>query len=158
MTNGHDEAIGSRLRGAGVVSWLRLVRVEQKVARVLAEDLRRRGLNMAQFDTLAHVGAAEGLTQQELADALLVTKGNVCQVLDRMERRGLVLRRPEGRANRLFLTDEGRKLFEETIPPPRNPGRRTVLGALPNRTERTDEATRQTGPGFVNRKDDFCGY
>ena len=117
MTKGRNEAVRSRLRDADVVSWLRLVRVQQKVARVLAEDLRRRGLNMAQFDTLAQVGASEGLTQQELADALLVTKGNVCQVLDRMERRGWILRRPEGRANRLFLTEEGRELYDEIIPP-----------------------------------------
>lgn len=109
--------VKSRLGGAGVVSWLRLVRVEQKIRRVLVGDLRRRGLSLAQFDALARVGAAEGITQQELADALLVTKGNVCQVLDRMERRGWVLRRPEGRANRLFLTDEGRQLYAETIPP-----------------------------------------
>ncbi len=95
---------------------MRLLRVEQKVARALSEDLKRWDLNLAQFDTLAHVGAAEGLTQQELADSLLVTKGNVCQMLDRMERRGLLVRRREGRTNRLFLTAEGRRLFEEVVP------------------------------------------
>lgn len=104
------------LRSAAVVGWLRLLRVEQKVSRALAEDLKRWGLNLAQFDTLAHVGATEGLTQQELADSLLVTKGNVCQMLDRMERRGLLVRRREGRMNRLFLTGEGRRLFEEVVP------------------------------------------
>lgn len=98
------------------MGWLRLLRVEQKVARVLAEDLKRWDLNPAQFDTLAHVGAAEGLTQQELADSLFVTKGNVCQMLDRMERRGLLVRRREGRTNRLFLTADGRRMFEEVVP------------------------------------------
>ncbi len=98
------------------MAWMRLLRVEQKVARTLSEDLKRWELNLAQFDTLAHVGAAEGLTQQELADSLLVTKGNVCQMLDRMERRGLLVRRREGRTNRLFLTAEGRRLFEEVVP------------------------------------------
>jgi DNA-binding MarR family transcriptional regulator len=33
-----------------------------------------------------------------------------------MEGRGLVERRPEGRTNRLFLTGEGRRLFEEAVP------------------------------------------
>ena len=65
---------------------------------------------------LAHVGAAEGIVQQELADSLLVTKGNVCQLLDRMEGRGLILRRREGRNNRVFLTEEGRRLFDEVVP------------------------------------------
>ena len=104
------------MRSPAVVGWLRLLRVEQRVARVLAEDLKRWDLNLAQFDTLAHVGAAEGLTQQDLADSLLVTKGNVCQMLDKMERRGLLVRRREGRTNRLFLTADGRRMFEEVVP------------------------------------------
>ncbi len=71
---------------------------------------------MAQFDVLAHVGAFEGMTQQELADSLLVTKGNVCQLVDKLEGRGLIFRRQQGRTNRLFLTDAGRQLFEEVVP------------------------------------------
>lgn len=99
-----------------MLAWLRLLRVSQKVERDLAGQLRIWGLNNAQFDVLAHVGAAEGITQQELADSLLVTKGNVAQLLDRMERRGLIERRSQGRINRLFLTNEGRRTFAEVVP------------------------------------------
>jgi DNA-binding MarR family transcriptional regulator len=99
-----------------VVSWLRLLRVASRVQRDLGEHSRDWGLNNAQFDVLAHVGAAEGITQRELADSLLVTKGNITQLLDRVERRGLISRRREGRTNRLYLTDEGRRLFAEVVP------------------------------------------
>ncbi len=99
-----------------MVAWLRLLRVEMKVERDLGEQLKRWGLNNAQFDVLAHVGADEGITQQRLADSLLVTKGNVAQLLDRMQRHGLIERRPEGRTNRLFLTEEGRRVFAEVVP------------------------------------------
>ena len=99
-----------------MLAWLRLLRVSQKVERDLAGQLKLRGLNNAQFDVLAHVGAAEGITQQELADSLLVTKGNVAQLLDRMEKRGLIERRSQGRTNRLSLTDEGRRTFAEVVP------------------------------------------
>ncbi|HEX8259968.1 MAG TPA: MarR family transcriptional regulator [Rubrobacteraceae bacterium] len=99
-----------------MLAWLRLLRVSQKVERDLARQLKLCGLNNAQFDVLAHVGAAEGITQQELADSLLVTKGNVAQLLGRMERRGLIERRSQGRTNRLFLTDEGRRTFTEVVP------------------------------------------
>jgi DNA-binding MarR family transcriptional regulator len=99
-----------------VVAWLRLLRVASKVERDLGEHSRLFGLNNAQFDVLAHVGAAEGITQRELADSLLVTKGNITQLLDRVERRGLIARRREGRTNRLYLTDEGRRLFAEVVP------------------------------------------
>ena len=104
------------LRRPSVVAWLRLLRVASKVERDLGEHSRLFGLNTAQFDVLAHVGAAEGLTQRELADSLLVTKGNVTQLLGRLEERGWILRRKDGRTNRLFLTDEGRRLFAEIVP------------------------------------------
>ncbi len=118
MLAGRDESAKDTggLRSPAVLAWMRLLRVEQKIGRVLTEDLKRWDLNLAQFDTLAHVGASEGITQQELAESLLVTKGNVCQMLDRLERRGLLSRRPDGRANRLFLTESGRRMFDEVVP------------------------------------------
>src|SRR5436305_9480937 len=87
---------GSTLQ-PGVLAWLRLTRVYHKVSRRSEEQMRCHGLSMAQFDVLAHVGAAPGITQQELANSLLVTKGNVCQLLDRMQRSDLIERRQEGR-------------------------------------------------------------
>jgi DNA-binding MarR family transcriptional regulator len=92
------------------------MRVYQKVDRASGEQLKGWDLSGAQFDVLAHVGASEGMTQQELADSLLVTKGNVCQLLDKLEGRGLISRRQEGRANRLFLTEAGRRVFDEVVP------------------------------------------
>jgi DNA-binding MarR family transcriptional regulator len=92
------------------------MRVYQKVDRASAEHLRGWGLSVAQFDVLARVGSQAGIKQQEVADSLLVTKGNVCQLLDRMEDRGLIVRRREGRANHLFLTEAGRRLYDEAVP------------------------------------------
>jgi DNA-binding MarR family transcriptional regulator len=99
-----------------VLAWLRLARVFQRIEQIGTEHLRQFDLNLAQFDVLARVGAAEGLMQQEVADSLLVTKSNICQLLDRMERAGLVERRPAGRANRLYLTPAGRQLYDRVVP------------------------------------------
>jgi DNA-binding MarR family transcriptional regulator len=96
--------------------WLRLARVFQKIEQATAVELRREGLTVGQFDVLAQVGAAEGSTQQQVADALLVTKSNVCQLLDRMERAGLVERQQHGRMNHLYLTEEGKRLYQRVIP------------------------------------------
>lgn len=96
--------------------WLRLARVFQKIDQATAADLRREGLTVGQFDVLAQVGAAEGSTQQQVADALLVTKSNVCQLLDRMERAGLVERQQHGRMNHLYLTEEGKRLYQRVVP------------------------------------------
>jgi DNA-binding MarR family transcriptional regulator len=99
-----------------VIAWLRLAKIYHKVDRASAEHLSTYGLSVGQFDVLAQVGAHEGITQKELAEKLLVTKSNICQILGRMEERGLVSRRQEGRAKHLFLTKEGRRLFEEVVP------------------------------------------
>ena len=105
------------LRNPALRAWMRMLRLSQKVVQpASAETLRSLGLNPAEFDILDHLAAREGLTQQELADALLVTKGNMTYHLCRMEERGLVDRRPEGRKNRLYLTGESRRLLEEALP------------------------------------------
>jgi DNA-binding MarR family transcriptional regulator len=101
-----------------VLTWMRLARVYQKIDRTTADHLRAHDLSVAQFDVLAQVGAREGMSQTELARALLVTKGNVCQLLDRMEGRGLIERRPAqtGRGNRIYLTERGRCLNRTVVP------------------------------------------
>jgi DNA-binding MarR family transcriptional regulator len=101
---------------SSVTLWLRFARVFHRIDRRLIAQLRGRDLSLAQFDVLAKVSAGEGLTQQELADRLLVTKGNVCQLLDRMEQSDLLVRKQDGRANRVYLTDAGRRLIREALP------------------------------------------
>lgn len=107
----------SKERGSvSVRAWLRLARVFQKIERLSSESFRCRNLSSAQFDVLAHVGASPGLTQQELADSLLVTKGNVCQLLDRMQQNGLLERIQAGRSNLVSLTPAGQAAFEDVVP------------------------------------------
>jgi DNA-binding MarR family transcriptional regulator len=105
-----------QIRTPALLAWMRLARVFQKVDRLANESLRCRQLSPAQVDVLAKVGSSEGISQQELANALLVTKGNVCQLLDKMESSGLLQRRPDGRVNRLFLTDQGRQVHDDILP------------------------------------------
>ena len=107
---------GRALRTPALLAWLRLLRVHHKVVRVIGEDLRAAGLTTGQFGVLVHVGAGEGITQQELAETLAVTQGNVCQLVDKAEDAGLLERRQEGRTNRLYLTPRGRARYEELVP------------------------------------------
>ena len=101
---------------SSVLAWLRLYRVVQKIDRMQSAYLRSWDLNTAQFDVLAHVGAHKGITQQELADSLLVTKGNISQLLDRMEKLDLLRRCQEKRNNTLLLTEKGQELYERVVP------------------------------------------
>lgn len=93
-----------------------MVRVVSRTQRAATEHLREFDLTPAQFDVLAQVSAAPGPSQQELADRLLVTQGNVCQLLDGLEKKKLVERRREGRSNRIFLTPSGQELSAQAVP------------------------------------------
>jgi len=104
------------MKGWAVPAWLRLIRVFQRVDHASHEQLRAWDISVAQFDVIAHVGAADGMTQQALADRLLVSKGNICQLLDKLEHARLIERRQDGRANRLYLTEAGHALFRQVVP------------------------------------------
>jgi DNA-binding MarR family transcriptional regulator len=104
------------LRQPGVLAWLRLARAYHQIDRASAHHLRAHGLSVAQFDVLAQLHGAGGATQQALADRLLVTKGNISQLLDKLERAGLIARRREGRTKRLWLTPAGAALAAAVVP------------------------------------------
>jgi DNA-binding MarR family transcriptional regulator len=59
------------------------------------------------------------MTSRELTRELLVTAGNVTGLVDRLEARGLVERRPvpeDRRAMRVALTGRGRRVARRAIP------------------------------------------
>ncbi len=91
------------------------MRVFHRINRQSSDRLRELSLSVGRFDVVNHAGLHEGATQQELADALLVTKGNICQLLDSLERDGLLRRQKEGRANRVYLTSTGREIRERAM-------------------------------------------
>lgn len=100
-------------------NWLQIARVYWRMARLIGGALRTQNVTLAQFEILAILDAQQGISQQELAGHLLVTKGNVCTVISRMEESGLINRIPDpadGRAKQLFLTQAGRNLFRRVAP------------------------------------------
>src|SRR4051812_46130782 len=113
--------------------WFRFIRLHRRVSAAIAAELRALGLSIPQFDLLSTLTEREGLTQQELAHRLYVTKGNVSGLVDRLVEAGLVERRPiEGdrRSHALHLTARGRALAEQGIAAQRAYVERT-LGRLP---------------------------
>jgi MarR family transcriptional regulator, organic hydroperoxide resistance regulator len=106
-------------RGWEVKVWVTFARVYNRLERRFGQALGAHGLTLSQFDVLATLWHGEGITQQELAERLLVTKGNVVGLIDRVGAAGWVERRPDPedrRANRLYLTDAGRKILSAVFP------------------------------------------
>src|SRR5260370_3550750 len=76
-------------------------------------------ITLVQFGVLAHLQAAHHISQLELADWLFVTKGNIVGVLNRLEDRGFVERRPDpedGRMHMVSLTEQGAALAARVVP------------------------------------------
>ena len=103
-------------RRQAVIAWVRLIRIYQRLGAAGERNFKPLGLNTAWFDVLARVRAREGITQGELAASLLVTKGNVSQLLAKMESDGLVAREADGRRRLVRLTPRGRELADQAVP------------------------------------------
>jgi DNA-binding MarR family transcriptional regulator len=101
------------------------------------EDLSR-----VEYATLTNLHAAPGIDQQALADRLGVDKATTSQAVDRLVRRGLLDRRPDGanrRANILHLTPEGRGLRERLGPHARAANARIMAPLAPEEREKLIE-------------------
>jgi len=100
----------------GVLLWFRLSRFYNNSNRKSNQHLKEYGLNVAQLDLLAQIGHNKSISQQELADKLLVTKGNITQLLKKMEEQNLIERKQEWKTKFVSLTEKGLKLYSEVIP------------------------------------------
>ncbi|MGO1118986.1 MarR family winged helix-turn-helix transcriptional regulator [Rhodovibrionaceae bacterium A322] len=82
-------------------------------AMALQQRLKPLGLAPGQFMALLVLWEEEGLTQKDLIARLDVEQATMANTLTRMERDGLIIRRPhpqDGRAQSILLTDKARRL------------------------------------------------
>jgi MarR family transcriptional regulator, organic hydroperoxide resistance regulator len=98
--------------------WFRLIRLEARMQAAVGERLREIGVSIPQCDVLTTLTEREGVSQQELATRLYVTKGNISGLIDRLAEAGLVERRStasDRRQHAIYLTETGRAIAERAI-------------------------------------------
>ena len=71
----------------GYPAWLAVVRAYARCQRLMSHELEALGLSVAQHEVLLTIARDEGLSQNDVAARLLVTKSNVTALLTRLERR-----------------------------------------------------------------------
>ena len=99
-------------------NWVAIARVCHLVKQKLDRELRPLDIKSPQLDVLVNLLTHEGITQQELADRLLVGRSNMTMLLPQLEKRGILVRRPcadDRRALRVYLTDSGRDLATRAL-------------------------------------------
>ncbi|MCB9762144.1 MAG: MarR family transcriptional regulator [Alphaproteobacteria bacterium] len=112
----------------------RLLRVARLLRHDLAGALARwdPDLTPEQYFVLFRLHERDGRAQRELVDPVLDDRANITRLVDKLQARGLVERRPDpddGRRNQVWLTDAGRALFDTLLP--RIPAeRRRLFGDL----------------------------
>lgn len=115
----HGALIGKSLP-LELETWLQMIRTFWTLQSRVEDSLKKHKLTLAQFDLLAMLlGLGDKLNQQELANQLAVTKGNMVGLGNRLSRRGFVERVPAQlgrRANLIRLTEAGRNLVNAALP------------------------------------------
>ena len=84
----------------------------------LYRHIRPLGLSPGAFPALLELARTDGLTQRQLVALLEIEQATVANTLVRMERDGLIVRKPhpdDRRAQTIWLTRRARMLMEEAV-------------------------------------------
>ena len=104
-------------RGSAAV--LSIITIAGRMNAEMATLAKGHGLTLPHLEVLLCLKGGEGISQQELSDRLLVTKGNTCVIVQKVEAAGLIDRRADPadqRTHRLYLTDDGHRLLARVRP------------------------------------------
>ncbi|HEV2816094.1 MAG TPA: MarR family transcriptional regulator [Allosphingosinicella sp.] len=108
----HDGALADR---SSVRLWLRLLSCAMAIEKDVQRRFAARGATLARFDVLAALDRnRQGMTMSALSRALLVSNGNVTQLVQKLARDGLVRMTTspaDRRASIVRLTPRGRAEF-----------------------------------------------
>ena len=111
-----ESLVEDRGRDPELLIWYRLIRVLRKIIHLMDEPMQEANVSRYQFDLLIQVAFEDGINQQTCAQRMNVTKGNITQHIDRLEKRGLIRRQKDGRNNYLHLTKDGNELVGRLMP------------------------------------------
>lgn len=99
-------------------NWIAVARACQVMGLSLARALQPLDLKPPHLDILVNLFRAPGISQQDLADKLLVGRSNLSMLLPQLEKRGLLVRRgdpQDRRILRLELTPSGTDVTLQAI-------------------------------------------
>ncbi len=118
----HKELV-PEINPAAVIAMLRIKTVSEEIQDSILDVLQQTyHLSEGKFCALIvlHQRGEKGMAPSELAEKVGVTRATISNMLQRMERDGLVDIRPaeqDGRGKIVNLTQEGRDFMEEILPP-----------------------------------------
>jgi DNA-binding MarR family transcriptional regulator len=99
----------------------RVYRVQTEGVTLLSRRFRGAGYDITpeQFGVLARLRVQQGMNQTQLGERMLKDRHNMTRILNLLEKRGYIERRPDSsdrRIFRIFLTESGQGVQEELTP------------------------------------------
>ena len=98
--------------------WIVLARCHHALAMLVERDIAGLGLCLSDFTVLEALLHKGPLTISDIQAKVLLASGSMTAAVDRLESRGLAVRRSmasDRRARRIELTPEGRRLIQEVF-------------------------------------------
>lgn len=128
--------------------WVVLARAYQAVERHAAAHAAGYGLTPAEFGVLEALYHKGPLLLGEVQRKLLISSAGITYVVDRLERKGLVERRPcpsDRRARYAALTSDGESLIERIFPEHQERMEEALAGLDPGEQEQATDLLRKLG-------------
>ena len=130
--------------------WVVLSRAQAALAAHAEADVARHGLSLAEFGALEALYHKGPLLVGELQRAVLKSSGGITYVVDRLQEKGLVRRRPceaDRRATYAEATEAGRALMDEIFPLHAESLARAAAALTEEEKERAIELVKRLGRG-----------
>lgn len=128
--------------------WVVLARAYQAIERRAAAHAAEHDLTLAEFGVLEALLHRGPLLLGEVQRKLLISSAGITYVVDRLEQRGLVERRPcptDRRARYAALTRKGKALIERVFPDHQRRMERALAGLSSREQERAADLLRKLG-------------
>ncbi|MGF7030221.1 MarR family 2-MHQ and catechol resistance regulon transcriptional repressor [Paenibacillus mucilaginosus] len=111
-------------------------------------DIRRHGLNPTEYGVLELLYHKGPQPLQQIGSKILMTSGNITYVVDKLEDKGLVRRRPSEEDRRVSfaeITEEGREFLGEAFPSHREAIAHAVSALSPEEKQQAISLLRKLG-------------
>jgi MarR family 2-MHQ and catechol resistance regulon transcriptional repressor len=144
---------------ASLRAYVKLLRASKAVLARVEPQLAAHGLTPTQLGVLEVVLHRGPMSQRELGRKVLTSAGNMTDVIDKLEARGLVWRARMPRDRRsvqVDLTAEGRRLIEDLFPRHAEDIADAMAGLDPAEMAQLDTLLRKLGRGAAEAAEDLA--
>jgi DNA-binding MarR family transcriptional regulator len=82
------------------------------IGKIADEEFKITGLSPTYAYLVSVVNEREGITQKEIGEILHITASTTTRFIDKLEMKGILIRKIDGKNSNIYLTDKGKNLQE----------------------------------------------